>query len=237
MMMLCAGVGFSEEVRVAVASNFANCLKDIAPGFHKATGHTVVPLVGSTGRHFAQISAEAPFDVFLSADAYHAELLIEKGLAEKSSSFIYARGQLVLWKAQPSELGLRETLADENLKPVAMANPRLAPYGKAAQEVLGNLNLPLDLDGRIIQGTNVGQTWQFAASGHVKAALVALSQVKDYSSNEVLIIPGDLYSPIEQKAVFLIRAPSPKPAYEFLEYLSGQAAQVIIQSHGYLTGR
>ncbi len=238
-LLFYSGAGHTEnveQVRVAVASNFAACLQDLGPIFLETTGHEVVPIVGSTGRHYAQISAGAPFDVFLSADRLHAQLLVDNGWAEANPTFVYAQGQLVLWLSEPTDRDLRGILKDPKLAPVAMANPRLAPYGEAARQTLENLKFPADLDGRVIMGTNVGQTWQFAATGNAKAALVALSQVKDFPEGQVIIIPINMYQPIEQQAVLLAHAASFPPAREFLHFLAGEQAQKLIRAHGYITG-
>ena len=240
LLLLCTGTGHTEnpqQVRVAVAANFATCLKDLAPTFLELTGFEVVPIVGSTGRHFAQISAGAPFDVFLSADRHHAQLLMDNGRAEAAPTFIYAQGQLVLWLSEPTDLDLQDILSDPELRPVAMANPRLAPYGEAARQTLEHLKFPADLNGRLIMGTNVGQTWQFAATGNAKAAFVSLSQVKNFPENQIIIVPINLYQPIEQQAVLLTHAASLKPAREFLHFLASEQAQQMIRAHGYLTGK
>lgn len=234
LMLLCAGLVQAEQVRVAVASNFANCLRELGPIFTTTTGHEIVPAVGSTGRHFSQISSGAPFDVFLSADRHHAQLLMANGMAETASTFIYAKGQLVLWVAQPTEAHLQDILNDPNIKPVAMANPRLAPYGEAALQMLNNLGLSSDLDGRIIMGTNVGQAWQFAVTGNAEAALVAYSLVREFPGNQIIIVPSNLYDDIDQQAVLLKRAASSKPAQQFLKFLASETAQKVIQKHGYL---
>ncbi len=240
LLLFCTGTGHTEnpeQVRVAVASNFATCLKDLAPKFLELTGCEVVPIVGSTGRHFAQISAGAPFDVFLSADRHHAQLLVDDGWAEATPSFIYAQGQLVLWLPEPTGLDLKEILSSPELTPVAMANPRLAPYGEAARQTLENLKLSEDLNGRVIMGTNVGQTWQFAATGNAKAAFVALSQVKDFPENQIIIVPTNLYQPIEQQAVLLTHAASSQPARKFLHFLASEQARQMIRTHGYFTAK
>ncbi len=227
----------AKEVRVAVAANFAKCLQELAPLFTESTGHKVVPIVGSTGRHFAQISAGAPFDVFLAADERRPQLLMEKGLALASPSFNYARGQLVLWIAEPTNLTpteLHAILANEKLGKIAMANPRLAPYGEAARQTFANLGLPADLNGRIILGTSVGQTWQFAVTGNTDGALVALSQTHGITTGQVLIVPAELYEPVLQQAVLLSQTKNKLAAKQFLEFLRSETAVSVIQTHGYL---
>jgi molybdate transport system substrate-binding protein len=232
------GSASADEVRIAVAANFSECLKDLSGPFQVATGNEVVPIVGSTGRHFAQISTGAPFDIFLAADRRHPQLLVESGLGESASCFTYAIGRLVLWvsdSVDDPEKDLGKLLAGTGLTRVAMANPRLAPYGEAARQTLAGLELPANLAGRIILGTSVGQTWQFAATGNTEAAFVALSQTKNLTRGRVLIVPSDLHDPIEQQAVLLTRAGANIAARSFLEFLASPAARQIIHAHGYLT--
>lgn len=228
----------AEEVRIAVAANFANCLKELAPLFTETTGHEVVPIVGSTGRHHAQISAGAPFDVFLAADQLRPKLLVAEGLAEASSSFTYAQGRLVFWVAEirvKDNHDLRQLLADPETGTVAMANPRLAPYGEAARQCLEKMNLKADLKGRIIQGTSVGQAWQFAATGNAGGAFVALSQTLSLQHGHTFPVPLDYYDPLLQQAVLLNSSRNKPAAREFLRFLAGDKAKSIIRSNGYLT--
>ena len=237
-MMVCFPAwALADEVRIAVAANFANCLQELAPVFQEATGHEAVIIVGSTGRHHAQISAGAPFDVFLAADQHRPELLVENGLAVAASSFTYAEGRLVLWLATAGDThdqDLKTQLAHRKLARIAMANPRLAPYGEAARQTLENLGLPADLDGRIILGTSVGQTWQFAATGNTEAAFVALSQVLHSPPEQVMIVPAELYDAVKQQAVLLSNAKNKVAGQAFLDFLGGETARKIIISNGYL---
>ena len=238
LIMAGPSLAHADEVRVAVAANFANCLKELAPLFEETTGHQVAIIVGSTGRHHAQITAGAPFDVFLAADQHHPQLLVGNGLAVASSAFTYGQGLLVLWLAETTGADthdLSSLLADHKLSRIAMANPRLAPYGEAARQTLENLGLPADLNGRIILGTSVGQTWQFAATGNTDAAFVALSQVIQVPKGQVLTVPTDLYEPVLQQAVLLSHAQNKTAALVFLEFLAGESAAKVIRSHGYLT--
>ncbi len=230
---LCQGA----DVRVAVAANFASCLENLAPEFKAVSEHEIVPIVGSTGRHFAQISAGAPFDVFLSADRHHAQKLIDQGHAEGESSFVYAQGKLVFWMRDAQKADLQAILQNPQMKPVAMANPRLAPYGEAARQVLLNLNLSPNLDDRIVMGTSVGQTWQFAATGNCAGAFVSLSQVVTCPTGVVRLVNPNLYQPIEQQAVLLKGAIEVKAAREFLLFLQSKTAQKIIQKNGYGPGK
>ena len=232
------------EVRVAVAANFAPCLDKLAPLFGEATGHTVVPIVGSTGRLTAQIIAGAPFHVFLAADRKSCARLVAEGHASADSRFTYARGRLVLWLARtpaPPAGALPELLGQPWIKKVALANPRLAPYGEAARQALARSGLDPDLEGRVVLGTSVGQVQQFAASGHVQAAFLALSQVIDGKLGWHLVLPAELYDPIRQDAVLLDGAQKAgsdeaAAARAFLEFLRTEAAAALMAEFGYAEG-
>ncbi len=242
LLMGTAHPAATAELRVAVAANFAPCLEQLAPLFEQSTGHTVVPIVGSTGRLAAQISAGAPFQVFLAANQSSCATLVAEGHALADSRFTYARGRLVLWLSQaPADTtaGLADLLALPWVKKVAMANPRLAPYGEAARQALAKLGLPADLaspthpDGRLVLGTSVGQVWQFAASGHVQGAFLALSQVKGNDRGWHLVVPPHLHQPIRQDAVVLTGAQDPDLARAFLAFLRTPQAAAIMARFGY----
>jgi len=151
------GVAFCDEVHVAVAANFADCMEELGTLFEQNTGHQLVISRGSTGKHFAQIKAGAPFDVFFAADSARPALLEAEGLTVPGSRFTYAIGELVLW--------------------MAIANPRLAPYGLAAKQALTSLGIWDELEPRLVMGQSVGQTWQFVATGNAQLGLVAQSQL------------------------------------------------------------
>ena len=225
------------EVRVAVAANFADCLEEVAPLFTKRSGHRITPIVGSTGRLFAQIRQGAPFDVFLAADSRRPLILVEEELARQPR--VYARGRLVLWSALGglgAQLGnddLVRALEDPRLDHVAIANPDLAPYGRATEQTLDSLGLDPQLGGRRVQGSSVGQVWQFAVTGHAQGAFVALSQVRGEPGEKYLIIPDSLHEPINQMGVLLEGSRDTGAALAFLEFLKGDEAGAVIARYGY----
>jgi len=226
------------EVQVAVAANFVPALREIARQFELATGHTVIVSSGSTGRHFAQISAGAPFDVFLAADARRPRLLVEKGLAVADSRFTYAMGQLVFFGTLTDEAGA-DVLTSLQFDHCAIANPRLAPYGRAAQQVLERLNLWNQMQDKLVRGQNVGQAFQFVASGNAELGLVSRGQVllldqTKHRPLEVRPVPANLYDPILQQAVLLTRAADNPGARALLDFLKGQQSRAFIEEHGYL---
>jgi len=226
-----AGAG---QIQVAVASNFIATAQQIAARFEAASGHRVLLSSGSTGKHYAQITHGAPFDVFLAADAQRPTLLEQKGLALPGTRFTYALGRLVLWS--PAGQGLEaslQTLQQARFRHLAQANPRLAPYGKAAQQVLQKHGLWQALQGRLVRGENVGQAYQFVVSGNAELGFVAYSQVlsrQDGPAGSLWMVPPEDYQPIAQQAVLLRGTAA---ARAFFDYLRGEQARSIITAAGY----
>ncbi|MDH5763086.1 MAG: molybdate ABC transporter substrate-binding protein [Nitrospinota bacterium] len=229
---------FAGEVTVAVASNFLNPLKTLIQEFQKQSGHTVRTVSGSTGKLYAQILHGAPFDVFLSADSERPRLLEQEGQAVAGTRFTYARGKIVLWSADPHRINAdgQNILHRKNFRRLALANPKTAPYGKAAVTVLKRLNLWTSLSPLIVQGENIGQTFQFVATGNAEIGFVALSQVGDprlKNKGSRWIVPEHLYDAIDQDAVLLTRGESQPPARAFLLFLKSDPARERILNYGY----
>lgn len=225
------------EIRVAVASNFMAPMKIIAADFERASGHTVVLTSGSTGKFYAQISNGAPFDVFFSADQEKPEALEKNGLTASGSRFTYAVGALALWSPKENPGKDWETLLTENhIQKLAMANPRVAPYGKAAVETLEKLKLTETVQDRIVQGENIAQAYQFVSTGNAELGLVAVSQLVETGNlkpGHGWVIPQHFYSPIRQDAVLLKRAASNPAAIAFINYFRQAPAKDIIRQFGY----
>ena len=229
MLLACANVG-AAEVPVAVAANFATPAKQLAEPFLRESGHRVVLSSGSTGKFYAQIKSGAPFEVLLSADEATPRRLEEDGLAVPGTRFTYATGRLALWSARPN-LPMGEALLRKNdFQRLAIANPRLAPYGAAAQEVLEKLGLWADVRPKLVQGENIAQTFQFVSSGNAELGFVALSQVQGGSH---WVVPAALHAPLKQDAVLLARGKDSAAAASFLEFLRGPLARKIVHSYGY----
>ena len=224
----------ADQFRVAVASNFSDAIKAAADVFEKETGHQVILIFGSTGKHYAQIRNGAPFEAFFAADARRPELLEAEGVAQPGSRFTYAVGKVVLWSPDPDlvDAGV-DILADGAFRHLAMANPKLAPYGKAAEEVMRKKGVWDNLRTRTVRGENIGQTFQFVQSGNAELGFVALSQIRKPG----MAIPGSfwrppqaLYTPIVQQAVLLRENPA---ARQFLAFMQEDAAVKIIERYGY----
>ena len=228
----------AEEVRVAVSTNFLATLKEIIIHFEKDTEHTAVVSSGSTGKLYAQIKNGAPFDVFFSADVIRPTLLEDKGLAVQGSRFTYAVGRLTLWSPDQSMIRGDGTtvLSDGRFEHLAIANPKTAPYGTAAKKTLQNLNLWSRMKDRIVQGENIGQTFQFVYSRNAQLGFVALSQVLDpkiKGAGSRWDVPTPLHDLLQQQAVLLSNAQHKQAAMTFLDYAKSQKVRKIIERFGY----
>lgn len=225
----------ADEVRVAVAANFAAPMEKIAAEFARDTGHRAVISSGATGKFYAQIRNGAPFEVFLSADDETPAKLEQEGLGVTGSRFTYAIGRLVLWSPKPGYVDPQgEVLKKGDFRHLAVANPKLAPYGRAAQEVLEKKALWQPLQPRLVLGENIAQTWQFVASGNAELGFVALSQIKTEGGElpgSFWIVPQTLHAPIRQDAVLL--AKSKAAAEQLMKYLKSDKVAAIIRRYGY----
>ena len=225
------------EVQVAVAANFTAPMQRIAAEFEKDSGHKAALMSGATGKFYAQISHGAPFEVFLSADDETPARLETDGLAVAGSRFTYATGRLVLWSPREGYVDDKgEVLKKGDFRHLAIANPRTAPYGAAALQVLGKLGLQPALTPRFVQGENIAQTHSFVVSGNAELGFVALAQVyKDgrLGAGSAWIVPASLHAPIRQDAVLLMKGASNPAAAALLKYLKGDKARAIIRSFGY----
>jgi molybdate transport system substrate-binding protein len=222
------------ELHVAVASNFVAPLTEISAAFEAATDHKIVLIPGSTGKHYAQIINGAPFDIFFSADAERPRLLDEAGLAIADSRYTYALGRLVLWSRQGEFIYAgADILTTDNFRHLAIANPRLAPYGKAAREMLKKIHQWERLKAKLVQGENISQTFQFVYSGNAELGLIARSQLIALTNDNPgssWLVPEDMHTPIAQQAIQLTDSDI---ARLFLDYAKSPEAQQIILKYGY----
>jgi molybdate transport system substrate-binding protein len=227
----------AEQLSIAVASNFTAPMREIALEFEKATGHQLRISYGSSGKFFAQISHGAPFQVFLSADQAKPAALCDAGLAVPASRFSYAIGALALWSPESNAVDEQGAiLRTGNFNKLAIANPLLAPYGRAAVEVLKRLKLDEVTREKWVTGENIAQTYQYVSTGNAEIGFVAVSQVIEngsLKSGSAWLLPSDLYTPIKQDAVLLTSAKDNQVAKAFITYLKGSEAQEIIRAYGY----
>jgi len=236
-LLLVCELAAADEIRIAVASNFATASQAIAQRFEEISDHQVTLVFGSTGKHYAQIVNGAPFEAFFAADDQRTELLETEGLVVRDSRFTYAVGRLVLWSLERGYIDPEgHVLESGEFRHLAIANPRLAPYGRAAQEVLQSRGLWERLQGHLVRGENIGQAFQFVKSGNAELGLVALSQLtspeRESEAGSRWVVPETLHSPIQQQAVLLADTAA---ARSFLEFIRSSEARSIIRSHGYQT--
>ena len=242
---LAAGAGLcvfasarADEVSVAVAANFAAPLNKIAEGFSAATGHTLKVSAGSTGKFYTQIVAGAPFEVLIAADDETPKRLIGEGLAVAGSNFTYAIGRLVLWSASPGLVDDQgAVLSAGKFTHLAIANPKLAPYGQAGMEVLKAKGLTEVVAPKIVTAESIAQAFQFVASGNAEIGFVALSQVIGAdgapTKGSYWLVPSSLYGEIRQDAVLLKNGDKKPAALALVHYLKGVQARSVIQTFGY----
>jgi molybdate transport system substrate-binding protein len=225
------------EVEVAVAANFTAPMQKIVADFEKDTGHKAQLAFGSTGKFYAQIRNGAPFDVLLAADDETPARLEREGYAASGSRFTYAIGQLALWSARAGYVDDKgEVLKEGAFGHLAIANPKLAPYGAAAMEALKGLGLLAALQPRFVQGENIAQTFQFVSTGNAELGFVALSQIVEggkLKSGSAWIVPASLHNAIRQDAVLLARGKDNPAALALVKYLKEDKARAIIGAYGY----
>lgn len=230
LTFLLAGVSANgAEIRVAVASNFVVPAKLLAREFEASSRHDVVLLSGSTGKHAAQIKHGLQVDVFLAADSARPRWLEKQGLAVAGSRFTYAIGRLALWQPSTNSVGKEALLTGQGR--LAIANPKLAPYGAAAIQVLKALEVYQHWQAKLVRGENIAQAYQFVHTGNADLGLVAASQLNQ-SSQDSWLVPAELHSPIEQQAVLLSDCEAARIFYAFLQ---SEKALELIRQHGYDT--
>ena len=231
-----ATTAHADEISVAVAANFTAPMQIIAAGFEKETGHKVQASFGATGKFYAQIKNGAPFEVLLAADDETPARLIRENAAVAGSQFTYAIGKLVLWSAKPAIVdGAGDVLKAGGFGHLAIANPKLAPYGAAAVEVMKGMGVYETVQPRIVTGESIAQTHQFISTGNALLGFVALSQVlKDGKiDGSAWIVPATRYAPIRQDAVILEKGKGKPAAEALMKYLKSDQTKAVIQSFGY----
>jgi molybdate transport system substrate-binding protein len=221
----------AEEVKIAVAANFTAAMKEIAAQFEQESGHETLISYGSTGKLYAQIIHNAPFEVFLAADQERPRLLHEQALGQ--APWTYAVGKLVLWSQDENRDVSAAALSGGEFRRLALANPKTAPYGLAALEVLDKLGLTDTLNAKLVRGDSIAQTHQFVSTGNAELGFVALAQIVLDESGARWVIPQTLYNPIRQDVLLLKRGEDNPAAQAFVEYLKSPAAQAVIKRFGY----
>ncbi len=239
---LMAALAFSaaaqaEVVQIAVAANFTAPAKALAEVLARTTGHEARLSFGATGAFYTQIRNGAPFDVFLAADDERPLKLEREGDTVPGSRFTYATGQLVLWSARPGFVDDQgAVLKSGAFNKLAIANPKLAPYGAAAVQTMEKLGLAAALQPKLVTGESIGQTYTFIATGNAELGFVALSQVLEggkLKAGSAWVVPAQYHAPIVQDAVMLKRAAGNPAAQAWIKLLHSAGAKDLIRSYGY----
>ena len=230
---------FAGEVSLAAAANFTDTTRELAQQFEAVTGHTVSASFGSTGKLYAQIRNGAPFDVFMAADVRRPALIEQEQAGISGTRFTYARGKLALWSPATGAFeDARSYLASQPFARLAIANPKTAPYGLAAQQVLEQMGQWDALQPKLVRGDSIAQTFQFVVSRNAQAGFVALSQVRSWEDDKGTFweVPQSYYHPIDQQVILLNRGAGKEAALAWMDFLKSDAAIAIIRSYGYDTG-
>ena len=231
------------EVTVAVAANFTAPMQQIAKAFEQDTGHKAQLAFGATGKFYAQIKNGAPFAVLLAADDETPLRLEKEGLAVAGTRFTYATGRLALWSKQANLVDDKgEVLRSHNFEKlgihkIAMADPKLAPYGAAAMEVINKLGVQAKVIPQLVQGDSIGQTYQFVSSQNAQLGFVALSQISfngHITQGSAWVVPQSMHTPLKQDAVLLQAGKDNAAARALLKYLQSDVAKTIIRTYGYV---
>ncbi len=228
---------YAAEVSIAVAANFSAPLRTIAQDFEQQTGHKTVLTFGATGQFYAQIRNGAPFAILLAADEETPAKIEKEGLGLAGTRFTYAIGRLVLWSRTPGLVDDKgEILRSSKFDKLAIANPRLAPYGAAALQVLDQLGLRSAIAPKIVEGSNISQAYQFVSSENATLGFIALSQV--FAGGKIKegsgwIVPAHMHKAIKQDAIMLNRARGNPAADAFMKHLRSERAKKVMRSYGY----
>lgn len=234
---LATGLAQAGQVSVAVAANVTAPMQKIALAFAQDTGHQALLAFGSTGKFYTQIKNGAPFQILLAADDETPARLEKEGLAVAGTRFTYATGRLVLWSKTPGLVDDQgAVLRQGTFTHIALADPKLAPYGTAALQTLDQLGLTAALQARMVQGENIGQAYQFVATGNAALGFVALSQVMVQGrlvEGSAWVVPAHLHAPLRQDAVLLSSGKDNPAALALVAYLKGEKARAILRAFGY----
>jgi len=229
----------ADTINAAVAANFTKTIEEIGVAFKAKTGHEVKFAFGPTGKLYAQIKNGAPFDLFFAADTEKPEMLVKEGLTKPDSYFVYARGVLALYSPTlPVKADYKEVLSKAEFNHLSIANPKTAPYGVAAEEVLGKLGVYDTVKPKIVNGESIAHAFQYVQTGNAQLGFVAMSQLVDpqspaYQKGEYWLPPQDMYDPIDQAAVILKRGENNPVAQQFMDFLRSDEGRKVIERYGY----
>jgi molybdate transport system substrate-binding protein len=232
-----ANQALADELKIAVAANFLKTIETLGQNFEKQTGNSIKVSGGPTGKLYAQIENGAPFDLFFSADQKSTKKLEDEGKIKAGSRFIYAQGRLSLWMPNVSAgVEAVDVLKQADFKHLALANPKAAPYGTAAEQTLDKLGLLETLRPKFVMGENIGQTYQFVATGNAQLGFVAHSYTVDpkhVNKGSYWLVPQSYHSPLDQDVVILKKAENSQTAQAFVDYVRSAEGRSIIEASGY----
>ena len=238
VILLLPALAPAEDALIATAANFRTTLNSLVAEFEARTTYRLTVVSGSTGQLYAQILNGAPFDVFLSADQARPGLLEGGQYAVAGSRSTYAVGRLAVVGYEHASIleDTGQTLLQAGMGKLAIANPAVAPYGVASQQVLGSLELDDGHFSAIVLGENVSQAMTMVRTGNAALGLVALSLAMVLSSTDALpyvIVPAELHDPVRQDVVLLSHGKDNAAALAFLIFLRSPDGQAIIEAAGY----
>lgn len=227
----------AETIHVAVAANFSEPAAEISKSFEKEFGAKVLLSTGSSGRLYAQIKNGAPWAVFLSADNIYTKKLIDEKLAIADSRKIYAHGKLALWSWKNGLIIDENSVHNSAIKVLALANARLAPYGRASEEVLQKIKFDKKkFKGKVVYGENISQTMNYIKTKNADLGFVSKSLLNNLSEAEkgsYWEVPHEYYEPIRQELVLLKNGMNSKLAKQFILFLDRDASRKFISESGY----
>lgn len=230
-----------KAIRVAAAADLKFAMEELAQEFESRTGIKVNVTTGSSGNFFAQIQSGAPFDLFFSADLDYPKKLEASGFAEPATLFEYALGQIVIWAPANSRVNVAQdkwnALLDAHIQKISIANPSLAPYGRAAVAALQKAGIYEQVKAKLVYGENISQAAQFVQSGNAQAGIISesLALSPGMKGGKVWQIPAGLHPPIEQGAVLLKGARNKSEALKFLDFVKSEAGTTILEKHGLIS--
>lgn len=240
VLLLGAVIAPAQQLTVAAAADLQFAFHDLGAQFEKQTGIAVRVTYGSSGNFTTQIENGAPFDLFFSADVQYPQKLVSEGYAEAGSLYRYADGKLVLWVPNGSKIDLSkgmEALLDSGIRKIAIANPKHAPYGRAAVAAMKSAGVYDKVEGKLVLGENISQTAQFVQSGTADVGMVALSLAVSpgmNSSGRYVEVPAMDYPAIEQGAAILKQSKQKVEAAKFLDFMKTPVAKQILEKYGFV---
>lgn len=235
VVWLLSTAAHADTLTVATAANFQATLQELIKIYRRQSNDVIMPVIGATGSLYAQIKNGAPFDLFLSADEEHATKIVTDGLAVEGSLTVYAIGRIVLWAPKANGESKPSDVLDASRR-IAIAEPQIAPFGKAAVEILRALGRYDSLSRRLVFGKNVSAAFQFVASGNADAGFVSLAQVLQLPVSQrgwYWTAPNTLHTPLRECAVILARSHARDAARRFLELLLSKQGRDVITRAGY----